>query len=157
MKNVKQIILLILIIINCLVIFSFSSQQGDESSGTSEKVVEYVIKKVYGDENLSEQQILEIKENITTPIRKLAHFSIYTCLGALIYMYINTYEIKKYKFLISWGLGILYACTDELHQKFVPGRSAEITDVCIDGLGVIFGISIVIFILKMINKRTKKD
>lgn len=40
---------------------------------------------------------------------------------------------------------------DELHQKFVNGRSAEIRDVCIDTCGVILGILLVILVGKIIK------
>lgn len=35
--------------------------------------------------------------------------------------------------------GLITACLDEAHQYFVPGRSAQITDVCVDFSGVIAG------------------
>jgi len=37
----------------------------------------------------------------------------------------------------GWGvvLATLYGLTDEVHQRFVPGRTAEITDVVADALG----------------------
>ena len=47
---------------------------------------------------------------------------------------------------------ILYACTDEIHQLFVPGRSGMIRDVFIDSIGGIIGISI-ISIYENIKKR----
>ena len=51
----------------------------------------------------------------------------------------------------------MYAASDELHQKFVDGRSAEIRDVCIDTCGVILGILLVILAVKIIkNIKTKK-
>jgi VanZ family protein len=31
-----------------------------------------------------------------------------------------------------------YACTDEFHQLFVPGRAGLITDVLIDSIGAVF-------------------
>ena len=34
----------------------------------------------------------------------------------------------------------LYACSDEVHQLFVPGRSGNIIDVGIDSIGSYFGI-----------------
>ena len=34
-------------------------------------------------------------------------------------------------------LATLYAVTDELHQWFVPGRTAEVTDLIADALGAI--------------------
>ena len=33
----------------------------------------------------------------------------------------------------------LYACSDELHQYFVPGRSCKFFDVCVDSTGTFFG------------------
>lgn len=30
---------------------------------------------------------------------------------------------------------MLYACTDEYHQLFVPGRSGQLRDVMIDAVG----------------------
>ncbi len=34
---------------------------------------------------------------------------------------------------------VLYACSDELHQYFVPGRSCKFFDVCVDSSGAFFG------------------
>lgn len=44
--------------------------------------------------------------------------------------------------LIPWAFGTLYAVTDEFHQMFVPGRSCEIRDMCIDSCGVATGVLI---------------
>lgn len=37
--------------------------------------------------------------------------------------------------LTSGGLAVLYALSDELHQTFVPGRSGNLLDVMVDGVG----------------------
>jgi len=36
---------------------------------------------------------------------------------------------------VSWGLAVLYALTDERHQRFVPGRNGTLIDVGIDSVG----------------------
>ena len=41
---------------------------------------------------------------------------------------------------LAWGITVLYAVTDEIHQAFVPGRTATVTDVAIDGLGALLGL-----------------
>ena len=41
---------------------------------------------------------------------------------------------------LPWLTGTLYAVTDEIHQYFVPGRSCEFRDICIDSAGVLCGI-----------------
>lgn len=41
----------------------------------------------------------------------------------------------------AWALGILYGFTDEIHQSFVPGRSAKISDVLFfDNIGACIGL-----------------
>jgi len=38
--------------------------------------------------------------------------------------------------LIGGGLAVLYALSDEYHQTFVPGRSGNLLDVLMDGVGM---------------------
>lgn len=77
------------------------------------------------------------------PIRKLAHFTIYMILGIAVMNYMNTYKMdNKRRIILTIIVGMLYATSDEIHQFFVPGRSAEVRDVCIDTLGVICGVII---------------
>ena len=55
---------------------------------------------------------------------------------------------------------MFYAITDEFHQYFIPGRSAEIRDVLIDSSGALTGILFVIIVLaiiKIIKKKIKKE
>lgn len=40
---------------------------------------------------------------------------------------------------LSIAVGIAYAVSDEIHQMFVPGRSAELADLVADSAGVILG------------------
>ncbi len=153
--KVKQIILIILIIINCITIFTFSSQEADESSGTSSKVVDFVMKTAYKKKNLSSEEELYIREKLTTPIRKGAHFSVYLCLGLLTYVFTRTLNNVEDKRKIAYALAFcfLYACSDELHQIFVPGRSGEIRDVIIDTCGALTGILITIIITSIKDRK----
>ena len=43
--------------------------------------------------------------------------------------------------LILTGLA-LFAVSDEIHQSFIPGRSASCMDVGLDGLGIFLGLSV---------------
>ncbi len=36
---------------------------------------------------------------------------------------------------LAWALAVLYACMDEIHQRFVPGRGASVIDVGVDAVG----------------------
>lgn len=54
-------------------------------------------------------------------------------------------------------IGFLYACTDEFHQTFVPGRSGELRDILIDTFGVLLGALIITRILpSLIRRRTSR-
>lgn len=51
---------------------------------------------------------------------------------------------------------MIYACTDEIHQLFVPGRSGQFRDVMIDSLGAFIGILILSIFLMIINHLKKR-
>ena len=140
----------------------FSNQQGTDSGNIS-KTVTIVIQKIFMGNNIDES--VYKFDFFETIIRKLAHFSIYTIGGFLLmnYFYDIQNENKKIylknKIFYSIFFGALYAVTDELHQFFVPGRSARIFDVGIDTFGVITGVLIYLVIIKLINfikKRKQK-
>ena len=67
-----------------------------------------------------------------------------------------TQKESKYLFLAILA-SALYACTDELHQLFVPGRTGQIFDVFVDTLGATFGCLLVLGILKIKQARIKTD
>ena len=148
-KKYTKIFNIVLILIWMVVLFSFSGQAGTESSGTSRKVTEFLVKLI-SDKSIEENE--EIIENCDLIIRKLAHYTIYTIGGILIFNYAYiTNKSKKQKILYSIIFGAGYAITDEIHQYFVPGRSARIFDVGIDTLGVITGVLIYLVIIKIIQ------
>lgn len=145
----KKIIYLALVIMWMITVFSFSNQNGEESQKTSNFVTEIIVKILTHNQNISEAQKLNIIENTSYIVRKLAHFSIYLLGSVLIYNYINTFDIKtNKKFIISIMIGVSYAVFDEFHQYFVAERSAQILDVCIDSLGIITGIILISLIKK---------
>lgn len=157
-KVIIRVVLVILIIINCAIIFNFSSDKSDESNKKSGIIVERIVEINPKTKNLSKQEKEKKKEQIVTPIRKTAHFTVYTCLGVLLFLCAKTFKGKeKNKMLISLGLAFLYACSDEIHQHFVPGRSCEFRDVCIDTCGALFGIILVCCFSKMAKKIKHKQ
>ena len=153
-KEQIKIIKAILIVIWMIVIFNFSNQGGTESSGTSSKVTKIVLDIVTKDKEEPNKQTMEKVEKV---IRKGAHYTIYTIGGFLIMNY--TYSIektKKQKILESLLFGSFYAVIDEIHQYFVPGRSARLFDVGIDTLGVLTGILIYLGCMFLIDKLSRR-
>lgn len=153
-KTQIKIIKMILIIAWMGVVFGFSNQGGTKSSSTSRKVTVAVVQSV-SDKTIEENEsLIEKTEKV---IRKLAHYTIYTVGGFLIMNYAYTTNLKlKEKVLYSIAFGAGYAVTDELHQFFMPGRSARVFDVGIDTLGVITGIAIYVVIRKNIERLKNK-
>ena len=147
--NIIRIIIMILLIGTFYIIFGFSSQNGEESGNVSAKIARFVLEKIPIEKN---EQNLKRTEGI---IRKIAHFYIYAWVGFLVMSFFSTYSIKETKrIMISLGIGILYAISDEIHQSFVPGRSCKITDVMLDTMGVLLGILMLLTILE-IHKKIK--
>lgn len=158
MKNkiILRILLVIVIIINCVVIFNFSAEKSEKSDKTSGRVIDTIIEINPKTRNLSLEEKEKVKEQIITPVRKTAHFTIYLSLGFWTYLFFKTFSIKdKTRSLSSLLFCFIYACTDEFHQLFVPGRSGQLKDVCIDTCGALFGILIIYFVFKLIKRKSK--
>ena len=152
----KQGIYLVLIVIWMLVIFCFSHQQGNESEQTSKGVVITILNMITKNLEIeNKQEIIFIADAI---IRKLAHYTIYILGGLLIAGFVKTLPVKtKQVILYSILVGAAYASSDELHQFFVPGRSAKATDVLIDTIGIATGVFVYVLISQMIcNYKQKK-
>ncbi len=124
----------------CL-IFSFSAAPAEESSdlsdGISYKIVACVSKLPFVE--WSEEQICERAQIIHTPVRKLAHFSEYAILAVLCMIPVWG-EGKRKDYAVILGICFLYACSDEWHQIYIPGRDGNIKDVGIDTLGAVAGL-----------------
>lgn len=158
-----RVIFTILIVVTCIIIFSFSSQNGEESGGISSNLAKQIAT-VF---NIDESNNQELIKQIEIVIRKIAHFSIYTILGiwlmCLMQTFFNNKEWKydtriKWRLTISGLLGFIYACSDEIHQSLIPGRTMKGTDIFLDTLGILCGviiIAIIDYIRKGIQKRSK--
>ena len=74
-------------------------------------------------------------------VRKLAHFTEFAVQGFFMCKSLLMFNVQKGARL-ALIIGILTAIIDETIQKFVPGRSSQVTDVLLDTLGVTMGILI---------------
>lgn len=132
MDRNKKIISWILLLLWMGIIFFMSHQPGEISSSQSDLIL-----KIF--------QFLGIELNqyfgefATFIIRKAAHFSEYLILFLLSYNVSRFYFIDKRKRIYLIVFVFLYACSDEIHQYFIPGRSMAFRDVLIDTLGGVFG------------------
>lgn len=120
MKKIKYFIPSIFLMI---LIFLFSNQNGQESSGLSTQIVLWMQNNLH----------ITISEFI---IRKVAHMSEYALLTlTFVYAFYHCGYSSKHIITFSLICTFLYACTDEAHQLMIPGRAGQITDVFIDTSG----------------------
>lgn len=151
-KLIVKIILWLLVISWMAFIFSMSAQPAEESSETSGNTVRMILKLLCSDfEDMDAAQQQALVEQNQHLIRKSAHFCGYTLLGMLLSLAIMQHT-KKFT-PIAFAAGALYAASDELHQRFVPGRSGELKDVLLDSAGVALGCIIIYIIYRLIKRK----
>lgn len=145
-RTARIIACLSLLVIWMLVIFHMSNEVADTSSARSDAIV------------LSIQSIgVSAPEGLLTfLVRKAAHISAYFILGILIYNLLKEYSLRvKHLIFISIAIAMLYACTDEIHQMFVPGRSGEVRDVLIDTAGAAVGVVVYAALSSRLYKKSE--
>ena len=139
--NKKSILCFAAMLVVMVLIFNFSSEDGIVSTGTSTGVTKAASQVLFSDfEEMQPEQQNFIVEGLQHFIRKLAHFSIYMLLGVFSYATVLlSAEKLRHKWWLALIICVSYAAVDEIHQIFVPGRTAKITDVLIDAAGSIVG------------------
>lgn len=119
-RKTKQFIFTSLTLGLMAVIFWFSSAGHEVSSGQSEGIIASV------------QQLVGVALPETL-VRKAAHFTLYFSLGAVLVATLFSYGVPRRRVvLLAVFIAGLYAISDELHQRFVPGRSGQVSDVLLD-------------------------
>ncbi|KYH28279.1 MULTISPECIES: VanZ family protein [Clostridium] len=150
MKQRKNYFRWILVIGWMVVIFLFSNDPADISNEKSDFIINLV-------------NILGIDLNSTLGelanfiVRKIAHFTEYFILYLLVFNALrNDFYLRK-ALIISLIITFIYACSDEIHQIFIPGREGMFRDVLIDTLGGVFALVIISLYKKFRGKVTKKS
>lgn len=138
-------------------IFIFSARPAELSSQDSSRMGHLVGKILVSDyEAWSEVQQDQYAEGIDHVVRKTAHFTEYAILGFLLTGAVSPGIGWKSVFL-SGSMGILYAASDEFHQRFVPGRSGQLSDVLLDSVGVCAGVFLGVLFLRLIGERIRRN
>lgn len=148
MKRTYLFVILIVIVGWMLMIFLFSSQTSVASNKNSRAIVGILLK-ISGQE-AADNNYKEL-EKFNLMFRKCSHFGAYLILAILILFMINKLHTNGYlPIFISFAICAVFAVSDEIHQRFVPGRTSAIADVLIDCTGAILGIALytVVRILK---------
>ena len=131
-------------LIACVVfIFRNSLQAGDLSSARSQSVMQML------NELLGRVGLGPLSQHT---VRKLAHFAEFTLEGFLLMLCLRVYT-RHFVRHVSWPLlgGMTTALMDETIQRFIPGRSSQVTDVWIDMAGVVCGLFVALVLLLIVR------
>jgi VanZ family protein len=63
-------------------------------------------------------------------------------------------EITPQKVLLSWTMAVAFACSDEFHQYFVPGRNASSLDILADAVGALVFLILAYAVIPRFRKRS---
>lgn len=137
----RRLIFGVLTFICMVTIFCFSMDNSEKSSSKSGNVTKTIVEIVVDDyKELPAEKQFSIMDKAEHIVRKSAHFMIYTLLGFMASCTVGRRRLWSIGSLGALIFSFLYACSDEIHQFFVPGRACMFTDVFIDTSGAAVGI-----------------
>jgi len=147
MKKVQKYSNWILVLIWMVIIFIFSSDPAAVSDQKSGVVIQIL-------SNLGIDLNSAFGRLSNFIVRKIAHFTEYFILYMFLSNALINYDIDKNKITRGKALAVallvtfIYACNDEFHQTFIPGREGRFRDVMIDTSGGLLGMILVKRLIK---------
>ena len=118
----------------------FLASSDTKSAGRSSRIIKPIVLWLFP------QASAKAVEEVVLGVRKCAHLTEYAVLALLFWRAFRK-PVKNDTRPWSWRLAgaamlgaMLYAATDEMHQRFVPGRFGTLHDVVIDATGGALGL-----------------
>lgn len=163
MKRIKKrtLILGLIFVLWILVIFAFSAMNANSSTDLTTIAIN-ILTDIRANNSFIDNIFNKLTENhqLFYIVRKMAHMFVFCMLEIIVFTLLKTIKLSTLKTsLLSILIVFLYACTDEFHQLFVSGRSGQFSDVMIDTLGGLIGLSISLILLSIkifFNKLKRK-
>lgn len=164
-NNYKILISWILVLIWMITIFYLSSMDSDQSNTKSKETINVVVENTIDvtnnigitNEPTTKDNINSIVNVLNKPLRKCMHATVYFVLVILVINAFNQMHLltRVNTYLYSIIICFIYACTDEIHQLYVVGRTGQFIDVLIDTIGALLGCLVFYIGSKLINKNRK--
>ena len=143
------VLIALLLLANLFVIFRFSAADRVESGEMSAGVTRFLLEHFYPDyDDLPAAEREALLGKTHKFVRKAAHFCEFALLGFLtawLLLWVShrfTHLKPRATWLIPAAFTLLYAISDEIHQRFT-NRGSRFTDVLIDFAGALFGILLI--------------
>lgn len=158
MKFIFNKLALAMTVISTVVIFVFSTQQGEVSyfySGIGTHIFEYILERL--GISIVDSSIVEYV------LRKCAHVFLYGCLGISVSLLLRDlfrsfgkyYEV--YTLMCSIIICTICGSIDEHIQSMSIGRGGKFADVYIDAIGYIGGIIAILVLCRIIEKNKEQN
>lgn len=150
--TVRRVIFLFCSVFVMVAIVIFSSQNGETSGNLSQGFAERL-------RSFLQKILPETAVNfVISYLRKMAHIFLYACLGIFVSCFVFTFSLGHgwVYFAVPWLFCLAYACSDEVHQFFVPGRACMLTDVCIDAIGFTLTVLVANIVYASIKRKALK-
>ena len=165
-NNYKILISWILVLIWMITIFYLSNMDSDQSNTKSKETINVVVENTIDvtnnigitNEPTTKDNINSIVNVLNKPLRKCMHATVYLVLVILVINAFNQMHLltRVNTYLYSIIICFIYACTDEIHQLYVVGRTGQFIDVLIDTIGALLGCLVFYIGSKIINKNRKR-
>lgn len=140
----QRIFWIIIAVMLAAVIFTFSSQNTEQSEGLSDSVAEILqMEQAEQYTRVSNQEII-----FGLTLRKLAHIFLYALLGFSLYF---AFDGIRARFPLAVGTAFCYGILDEFHQT-MSGRIGRWQDTLIDLGGILIGAGLAVLILFLQKK-----
>ena len=128
------------VILWMILIFAFSAQPAVESAKISMGLTAIILR-FFEHLAIITGVNADLVGDMDHIVRKSAHVFLFFVLAMLVANAFLKTGVKWFKaFIFAFIITSLYACSDEIHQIFVPGRACRLSDVGIDSLGAMFGL-----------------
>jgi len=151
-KWIRIWIFLALLIVQSVIIMRYSSQGATRSSEISRKVMsklDWLPESIPREAEPAEPY----KLTLHYIVRKLAHFYNFFVIGCALALLKAQLADCGYKDAAWVCYGLVLGIIDEVKQRFIPGRSGEFKDICIDFSGVLLGYIFVLLVLYVVLRR----
>lgn len=144
----KRYLRVILPILTFLVIaFILSNSFSDGAQATAKR--DFVVKAVAGEKNFARLSMKVIAKLFH--MMEYAAFSFFLTESVLVLG-----DMKSGRFERILLCGVMLAITDEMIQSLFSGRGSRLTDVLVDGAGVMVGYAVALFLAYLVKKRIEK-
>lgn len=141
-----------------LLIFGFSAQDGETSGSLSFEISVFLVKLFSPllPVSATEATLLEYAEHLHLYVRKAAHMTEYFLLALSLQLplaaWFSRLAFWKTRIFTGFFCTVLFAALDEFHQTFVPGRSGNVIDVCIDSVGALAA-TVCLYIIFLLHQK----